>query len=64
MNNILINVGVFTLSALGFALGSIFIGGTATNFDAENDNTCFVIAWAVGIIIYGITVSCMYGGGR
>lgn len=63
MNDILINIGVFTLSALGFALFSIWIGCIVTGFDEDNDNACFVVGWIFGIIIYGITVSCMYGGG-
>ena len=64
MNNILINIGVFTISALGFAIFSIWIGCIATDFNEKKDNICFVIGWIAGIIIYGITVSCMYGGGR
>lgn len=64
MNNILINIGVFTVSALGFALLSIWIGCIATGFNEDHDNVCFVISWIVGIIIYGITMSYMYGGGR
>ena len=63
MNDIFMNVGVFTVSALGFALLTIWIGCIATGFDEDHDNTCFVIGWIVGIIIYGITMSCMYGGG-
>lgn len=64
MNDILINIGVFTVSALGFALLTIWIGCIATSFNEDHGNICFVIGWIAGIIIYGITMSCMYGGGR